>query len=203
MLAEAQQADVAMAPAADMFEMGVKVQVLKRGTMFAMRAAKLYELYREYDGIEALPANEREQLEKNYFRSPLEEIWRQTREFFERRDPSQIPRAEQNPKHRMALVFRWYLGQASRWANAGEPTRKIDYQVWCGPAMGAFNEWTKGSCLEAPQNRRVADVAMNLLYGAAVLTRLNVLRSQGVILSAGRCRVSPLPIDEIQRRLAT
>ena len=42
MLAEAEQADVAMAPAADMFEMGVKVQVLKRGTMFAMRAAKLY-----------------------------------------------------------------------------------------------------------------------------------------------------------------
>ena len=46
MLAEAEQADVTMAPAADMFEMGVKVQVLKRGTMFAMRAAKLYELYR-------------------------------------------------------------------------------------------------------------------------------------------------------------
>ena len=45
MLALAQQADVAMAPAGDMFEMGVKVQVLKRGTMFPMRAAKLYELY--------------------------------------------------------------------------------------------------------------------------------------------------------------
>ncbi len=45
MLAQARQADIAMAPAADMFEMGVKVQVLKRGTLFAMRAAKLYELY--------------------------------------------------------------------------------------------------------------------------------------------------------------
>ena len=50
MLAQAQQADIAMAPAADMFEMGVKVQVLKRGTLFAMRAAKLYELYRAHDG---------------------------------------------------------------------------------------------------------------------------------------------------------
>ena len=29
-----------MAPAADMFEMGVKLQVLKRGTMFPMRAAQ-------------------------------------------------------------------------------------------------------------------------------------------------------------------
>jgi trans-AT polyketide synthase, acyltransferase and oxidoreductase domains len=53
----------------------------------------------------------------------------------------------------MALVFRWYLGQSSRWANAGEPTRKLDYQVWRGPSMGAFNEWVKGSCLEPPPNR--------------------------------------------------
>ena len=51
MLAQAGQADVAMAPAADMFEMGVKVQILKRGTMFAMRAAKLYELYRAHDSL--------------------------------------------------------------------------------------------------------------------------------------------------------
>ena len=40
LLAQAEQADTAMAPAADMFEMGVKVQVLKRGTMFAMRAGQ-------------------------------------------------------------------------------------------------------------------------------------------------------------------
>ena len=57
MLAQAQQADVAMAPAADMFEMGVKVQVLKRGTLFAMRAAKLYELYRAYSGLDQLPTS--------------------------------------------------------------------------------------------------------------------------------------------------
>jgi len=36
MLAQAKQADVVMAPSGDMFEMGVKVQVLKRGTMFPM-----------------------------------------------------------------------------------------------------------------------------------------------------------------------
>ena len=44
MLAEAEQADITMAPSADMFELGVKVQLLKRGTMFALRAANLYEL---------------------------------------------------------------------------------------------------------------------------------------------------------------
>ena len=178
---QAEQADVIMAPAADMFEMGVKVQVLKRGTMFAMRAAKLYELYRACDGLEEIPAAERAALEKNIFRAPLEEIWDQTRRYFLKcaiRASSE--RAERDPKHKMALVFRWYLGLSSRWANAGEPSRKVDYQVWCGPAMGAFNEWTRGSFLEQPRKRRVVTVALNLLFGAAVLLRAGQLRCQGL-----------------------
>jgi hypothetical protein len=89
----------------------------------------------------------------------------------------------------MALLFRWYLGLSSRWANAGEPTRKVDYQVWCGPAMGAFNEWAKGSYLEDWRNRRVVTLARNLLYGACVLTRLHLLRLQGVDAAA---RVGPV-----------
>jgi PfaD family protein len=200
MLAEAGQADVAMAPAADMFEMGVKVQVLKRGTMFPMRAAKLYELYRAYPSLEAIPDTERSLLEKNLFRVPVAEVWRQTREFFLKRDPSQVPKAEADPKHRMALVFRWYLGQSSRWANAGVPDRKVDYQVWCGPAMGAFNEWARGSFLEQPRNRTVVTVALNLLYGAAITLRQTQLRSQGVNLD-GMFPRGPLERDELERRL--
>ncbi|MDP6356896.1 MAG: PfaD family polyunsaturated fatty acid/polyketide biosynthesis protein [Planctomycetota bacterium] len=195
MLAEAGQADITMAPAADMFEMGVKVQVLKRGTMFAMRGHKLYEIYRSCESIEDIPPADRAMLEKTVFKASLDEIWSQTREFFEGRDPSQIQRAEQDPKHKMSLVFRWYLGQSSRWANAGEPTRQIDYQVWCGPAMGAFNEWVKGSFLEEPANRKVVTVAMNILYGAAVMNRLHSLANQGVKLST---RIEPLPLEEIQ-----
>jgi PfaD family protein len=201
MLAEAEQADTIMAPAADMFEMGVKVQVLKRGTMFAMRGAKLFELYRACDGLEKIPPAERSMLEKTVFRAPLEEVWSQTREFFLQRDPTQIERAEKDAKHKMGLVFRWYLGQSSRWANQGETSRKIDFQIWCGPAMGAFNEWTRGSFLERPENRRAVTVAMNLLYGAAVLLRAATLRFQGVNLPAGFPRVAPLPLDEILRRL--
>jgi PfaD family protein len=201
MLAQAEQADVIMAPAADMFEMGVKVQVLKRGTMFAMRAAKLYELYRTHSSLDELPTAERAALEKNLFRAPLEDIWGQTRAFFQERDPSQIGRAERDAKHKMALVFRWYLGQSSRWANAGEPTRKLDYQVWCGPAMGAFNEWVKGSFLEQAPNRRVVTLAFNLLYGAAVTLRVHMLRCQGVGLDAAAVRVRPMEREQIEGRL--
>jgi PfaD family protein len=201
MLAEAGQADVTMAPAADMFEMGVKVQVLKRGTMFAMRAAKLYELYRQFASWEAIPAAERAQVEKNLLRAPFAEVWAQTREFFRRRDPTQLPKAEADPRHKMALVFRWYLGLSSRWANAGESTRQLDYQVWCGPAMGAFNEWARGSYLEKPANRGVVAVALNLLYGAAVRARRQALRQRGVTLSDEMFPLAPLEPDELRRRL--
>jgi PfaD family protein len=201
MLVEAEQADCIMAPAADMFEMGVKVQVLKRGTMFPMRAARLYELYRTRAGLDDIPADERATLEKTVFRLPLDEVWRQTQTFFRERDPKQLDRAARDPKHQMALVFRWYLGQSSRWANAGEPARKIDYQVWCGPAMGAFNEWAKGSFLERPENRKVVTVALNLLYGAAVLLRAAGLRAQGFRLPPGCPRVVPLELSELEARL--
>jgi PfaD family protein len=201
MLAEAGQADVTMAPAADMFEMGVKVQVLKRGTMFAMRAAKLYEVYRQYASWEAVPAAERSNIEKNFLRASFVEIWDQTREFFRRRDPTQLPKAEADPRHKMALVFRWYLGLSSRWANSGEPTRTLDYQVWCGPAMGAFNEWAKGSFLEQPANRKVVTVARNLLVGAGVVLRRQALRQQGVDLPPECFPAGPQTDDELARLL--
>lgn len=184
MLAQAGQADVAMAPAADMFEMGVRVQVLKRGTMFPMRAGKLYDLYRTHAGLESLPEADRSFLEKQLLRATLEEAWQSTRAFFLQRDPAQVERAERDPKHRMALVFRSYLGLSSRWANAGDPSRVMDYQVWCGPAMGAFNEWARGSFLEQPENRHAVLVGQNLLYGAALQWRHQVLRAQGVQLES-------------------
>jgi PfaD family protein len=201
MLAEAGQADVTMAPAADMFELGVKVQVLKRGTMFPYRAAKLYELYTAYGSYEEIPAQQRLMLERDFFRCSFEEQWEQTRRFFLERDPKQIERAEKDPKHKMALVFRAYLGRSSAWAISGEPTRKIDYQIWCGPAMGAFNQWVKGSLLEKPENRRTVTVAMNLLLGAAVATRASWLRSQGIPLPGSAGAIRPMELADIRKWL--
>ncbi len=179
LLGEADMADVMMAPAADMFEMGVKVQLLKRGTMFPMRAQRLYELYREYDSIDAIPKDEREKLEKQVFKRPMEDIWRDTVSYFMERDAEQIHRAEDNPKRKMALIFRWYLGLSSRWSNSGEKGRELDYQIWCGPSMGAFNAWVKGTYLQDPARRSAPDVAQQIMNGAAYLYRIQQLKMQG------------------------
>lgn len=183
LLAKASMADVMMAPSADMFEMGVKVQVLKTGTMFAMRATRLYELYNKYESIEQIPVDEREKLEKQVFRRTLEDVWAETVKFFTERDPEQIARANNNPKRKMALVFRWYLGLSSRWSATGEKGRELDYQIWCGPSIGPFNDWTRDTYLADPQNRRVADVATHIMVGSAYLARIQNLRNAGVQVS--------------------
>jgi len=180
MLITAGLADCTTGPAPDMFELGAHVQVLGQGTMYAQRAGRLHDLYRSYDSIDAIPAKDRAKIERTIFRRSLDDVWTDTRTFWAERDPRQVERADADPHHLMALTFRWYLGMTSRWARTGDPDRRRDYQIWCGPAMGAFNDWVQGTWLDALENRRVADVSWALLRGAAVARRIEVARALGV-----------------------
>jgi PfaD family protein len=174
-----------------MFEMGVRVQVLKRGTMFAMRSQKLYEIYQRYESIEDIPSAEREKLETTIFQRNLDDVWLECVKFFTERDPRQIERAEKSAKDKMALVFRWYLGLSSRWSNTGEKGREMDYQIWTGPSMGAFNDWVKGTYLESPANRKVADISLQIMKGAAYLMRIRSLEAQGFWLGPNLREYNP------------
>jgi len=178
-LAQTAMADVTMAPCADMFESGAKVEVIKKGTMYPQNAQKLYEYYTRYPSFEAIPAADRERIEKKILKDTFDRVWAGTKEYFARVDPAKIPQAEKNPKLKMALVFRWYLGNSSRWAVTGERSRQIDMQIWCGQSMGAFNLWVKGTPLETPENRRVAAVAETLMHSAAYRYMTSLLRRMG------------------------
>ena len=184
LLAEASMADVTMCPASDMFEMGGKVQVLKRGTMYPQRAQRLYDLYKTYPSFEAIPAPDRKKVESQILRRPFAEVWLETERYWMARQPEEAERARGDEKHKMALCFRWYLGMSSRWARVGEDARQADYQIWCGPAIGGLNRWTRGTVLEHAENRDAAAVAGALLVGAAVLQRREL---------AARARVHNLP----------
>lgn len=195
LLAMAESTDVAMAPAADMFEMGVKVQVLKRGTMFAQRGQRLAEFYRRYQSFEEAPTREVENLETTVLGRSVEAIWAETESHFSTIDPKMLERARVDTKHRMALVFRWYLFMGSQWARQGHIARRTDYQIWCGPAMGAFNAWVRGSFLEPLPARTVRQIALNLLEGAATVTRAGQLRAAGVVMPASAFDFRPRPLD--------
>lgn len=191
MLLEAGPADVAMAPAADMFELGVKVQVLKRGTMFAVRAQKLYELYRTREALHDLTPDEVAWLEGQLLHESVEDAWEATRAFHLRRDPAEVEKAEADPKHKMALVFRRYLFMGAQWAREGVAERRADFQIWCGPAIGAFNDWARGSFLADPSQRSVVQIGLNLMEGAARATRAQQLRAAGVHLPADAAAFAP------------
>ncbi len=194
LLALAASTDVAMAPAADMFEIGVTVQVLKRGTMFAQRGQRLSDFYRRYSSLEDAPTHELQNLETTVLGRSIEQIWAETESFFSTRDPRQVTRAAEDPKHRMALVFRWYLFSGAQWAREGHSERRGDYQIWCGPAMGAFNEWVRDSFLEPVSARTVRQIALNLLEGAATVTRAGQLRAAGVAMPASAFDFRPRPL---------
>ncbi|MFT5681575.1 MAG: trans-AT polyketide synthase/acyltransferase/oxidoreductase domain-containing protein [Myxococcota bacterium] len=187
MISEAGIADVATGPAPDMFEIGAHVQVLSRGSLYAQRASRLYRIYKEFDGMDAIPEVERSRLERTIFRRPLAEVWTETAEYWGQRDPRELEKARRDSRHQMALTFRWYLGMTSRWARLGDESRKRDFQIWCGPSMGLFNDWIAGSHLVDLDTRRVTDVADSLLRGAAGLRRVILART----LLAGKVLLPP------------
>lgn len=180
MLAQVSMADVVLAPCADMFELGAKVQVIKKGTMYPMNAQKLYDIYMKYKSIDEIPEADRNRISKNYFKASFEEIWEQVKDYFKKVDPRQIDVAEKNSKYKMALLFRWYLGNSSRWATDGVEERKMDMQIWCGQSMGAFNNWVKGTYLEHYDNRSAFAIAEHIMEGAANLLFKNIAQQMGV-----------------------
>ncbi|HEY0700981.1 MAG TPA: PfaD family polyunsaturated fatty acid/polyketide biosynthesis protein [Micromonospora sp.] len=158
--------DTAYAPAGDMFEVGSRVQVLRRGVFFPARANKLYSLYQQYDSLEAIDATTRQQLEQRYFKRTFDEVWAEVRRY---RSAEEVARAEASPKHRMLLVFKWYFAYSNQLALDGDEENTVDFQVHCGPALGAFNQWVIGTPLESWRNRHVDDIGHRLMTGTADL----------------------------------
>lgn len=77
----------------------------------------------------------------------------------------------------------------------------MDYQVWCGPAMGAFNHWAQGTYLADAKERRVVTIARSLMFGASVHARAQALRTQGVEPPAAEALDRPLSPKELEERL--
>lgn len=169
--------DTDYAPAGDMFELGAQVQVMRKGVFFPARARKLHELYLRHESLDELSAKTRQDIEERYFRRSFEAVWAETKAHYDRVRPDVIREAERHPKQKMALVFRWYFVHSTRLAMSGDTAQKVDFQVHCGPALGAFNQWVKGSPLEHWRNRHVAALGERLMQGAAeVMTaRLHAL----------------------------
>ncbi|WP_456363249.1 ACP S-malonyltransferase [Priestia aryabhattai] len=166
LLQQANVQDTEYAPAGDMFELGAKVQVLKKGLFFPTRANRLYELYRIYDSINDIDEKTKKIIQEKYFNKSFEEIYSLIKSYYRVDD---IEKADENPKYKMLLIFKWYFSQASRLALSGDTEQKVNYQIHCGPALGAFNQWVKGTDLENWKYRHVDEIGIKLLNETAQL----------------------------------
>lgn len=168
--------DTEYAPSGDMFELGARVQVMKKGTFFPARANKLYEVYVQNESLDTVDPKTLKQIEGKYFKRSIAEVWDETSRFYAAVAPDMLDRAQKSPKVKMGLIFRWYFIHTTRLALAGDESTRVDFQVHCGPALGAFNQTVKGGPMENWRNRKVADVATFLMRGAAEETSQYVAR---------------------------
>lgn len=162
--------DTDYAPAGDMFEQNARVQVLRKGVLFPARANKLHALYQHHAAWEEIPARVRTQIETTYFHRSFDDVWLDVQAHHRRKGrEATLEKAAADPKHKMALVFRWYFAWTTQLALAGDETHQVDFQVHTGPALGAFNQWVKGSELEPWRKRHVAQIAEKLMQETAEL----------------------------------
>lgn len=169
LLQHAQVQDTALVPAGDMFELGTRAQVLRRGLFFPARANKLYELWLRHGSLEELDAGTADHVQRRILGRSFAEVWEEVKERYARTKPEVIERAEHDPKRRMSLVFTWYFARSSRLAMEGGTESRVDFQIPCGPALGALNERLRGTPQEDWRQRHPDDLARLIMTGAAEL----------------------------------
>jgi trans-AT polyketide synthase/acyltransferase/oxidoreductase domain-containing protein len=181
MLEAAGPHDMAVVPSGDLFEIGAKMQVLKRGLLFPARASRLHELYRQFDAWDSIDEPTRRRIEMQYFKRSFAEVVDELAAYHRARSPEKWAQIKAQPKRLMAMVFRWYFYQANHWALSGDPDRTSDFQIQCGPAMGSFNQWVKGTSLTSWRNRHVDRMGQRLMTEAARIldVRYHAMRRGG------------------------
>ncbi|MCR8978423.1 ACP S-malonyltransferase [Brevibacillus laterosporus] len=172
LLQQANVQDMDYAPAGDMFEIGAKVQVLKKGLFFPSRANKLYDLYRQYNSLDEIDEATKKRIQEKYFKKSFEEVYKEVIAY---KTPQELEKIERNPKNKMAAVFKWYFAFSNRLAISGSPEQKVDYQIHCGPALGAFNQWVQGTALENWKDRHVDEIGEMLMKETAELLKKRIM----------------------------
>lgn len=161
--------DTAYVPAGDMLEFGSKIQVAAKGLLFPARARELYTLYRFHNSIEEIDQATQVRIQNKYFHRSFDEVWQETENYYLKTYPTELIQADKHPKYKMGLLFKWYHSHCNKLAINGIAEHKVNFQIQCGSAMGAFNQWVKGSSLEHWQNRHVVMIAEELMNQTASL----------------------------------
>ncbi len=157
--------DTDFTPTGDMFETDAKIQVLRKGVLFPVRAKKLQEIYNKYNSLLELTSEEKNFLiDKIFNGKSFDEVYNELKQYF----PSAIvEQAEHDPKAKMALIFKDYFYKSIKNAYSGNVSEKLNFQIHIGSAMGAFNDYAAGTELADHSKRSAPKIAKILMEDAA------------------------------------
>lgn len=154
-------------PYGDMFELDEYAQVLRKGTLFSSKAKKLMSVFQKYTSVEHLPEDVKTLLEQDYFNNSLEEVWGLLTDNLKKDNLLlEIERAEQNQRYKMVLIIKYYFRLCENYAIEGAEKNIQNYQVYVGSALGAFNQYVKGTEMENWENRSVSGICKCLMFDA-------------------------------------
>ncbi|WP_044199636.1 ACP S-malonyltransferase [Dyadobacter tibetensis] len=160
--------DTILAPSSDFFEMGVQEQVVKKGTLFPLRARKLYTLYCQYNSLEEIPEKIKFQLERDFFKAPIAQMLQHVQnELLKQNKYDELDRVKQQPKLMLGQLFRLYLERSRLLPFQEEDSNKMNFQLRSSPALGAFNQFVCSTSLESWRNRYVDKIGVMLMEHAA------------------------------------
>ncbi len=168
LLSKINSEDTCYVPAGDLFESGARAQVVRKGFYFPARAQKLYDLYRVHSDIDDLSVQDIKQIEKHFFARSMTSVYQ---EIIATKDNHAIKKMNESKKYKMAEIFKWYFDYAQKLSMQGVKQEQDNYQIYCGPALGAFNQWAAGTAFESWQNRQVDKIALSLLEDASAFLK--------------------------------
>ena len=180
LLAKAKAEDFVAAPSFEYLEADYRVRVTKFGTMFATKANRMEELYRSTDSLEELSREGLTFLEDKVFQCSLVEAYENAEPFLRKWWPNLVEEARGSSKARASLLLKWYLYESNQWAIDGIKGRQMDFQVRGDGSIGSFNLWRENTDFGDISKITVVQLALNLLKGAAVISRMQVLKEHGV-----------------------
>ena len=203
-LREASYSDVTSGMSPDMMEQNIRIQCLKKGTFYAQRSIKLYNLYKQYNSLDEIPEKDIKNIEKTIFQKSIQEVWEETKNYFINilNQSEKIENAEKDPKQKLSLVFRWYMSKSSGFANRGQEEYKSSYQIWCGECIGTVNNFIEGTYLDPLITNgypSVADMNYELFKGVLYLQRLEYMK-YNPYLKVDIDKLRPYKINQTQEQ---
>ncbi|MFS0762814.1 ACP S-malonyltransferase [Peribacillus phoenicis] len=161
--------DTSYVPSANDLEVRGQTQVVKKGVFFPARANKLYDLLKQYKNISDMDSKTKEMIEKKYLNEGIQTILRYEEQVSTDNRPTS--------NNTMQTILKFYLNNTVQLAINGESSQKVNFNIYCGPALGAFNRWVKGTELEEWNNRHIDVISRKIMTETEKL-----LESSGALL---------------------